>query len=112
MAKYSPLRFTSLTMNTKNESKVRSNGFDADNSTVPGVNKCLKAFGDLFSSVDAGVCDPKVQPSLRAAITECTGHFGVWSGNIGAHQEGKSSWVTDLRKPPELRSVFSPFIRI
>ncbi|MCJ1387908.1 hypothetical protein MMC18_000751 [Xylographa bjoerkii] len=89
-------------MNDDDSFKEFSSDLGADTSTVPGVGKCLKAFGVLLTAVD-DVDRAKIS-SLRPAVMEHNGRFRVWSGNIGAHQTGKSSLNHRLRETPYIKT--------
>lgn len=89
-------------MESMNDSDGRPGSLDAKTSSVPGVNRCLKAFQILSRSANANKA-PNQSP-LRAAIVECNGRFRVWSGNIGAHKIGKSSLDSRLKESPYIKT--------
>ena len=92
-------------MDNDDSAKIRSLNLDAAASTVPGVAKCLRAFGILLIAVD-NFDHPSIL--LHGAVIDYNGRFRVWSGNIGAHQTGKSSLDHRLRHLT-LRLVYSVY---
>ncbi|MCJ1381880.1 hypothetical protein MMC17_004992 [Xylographa soralifera] len=85
-------------MNDDDSAKKRSLDLEVDTSTVPEVAKCLKAFGILLTAVD------NTDNPLHGAVVEHNGRFRIWSGNIGAHQTGKSSLDYRLRETPYIKT--------
>lgn len=65
------------------------------------VHTCFNLFTDTRAAFFTATVPPttsEAQLSLvQKAIVECEGRFRVWSGNVGAHQMGKSSLDYRLR---------------
>jgi len=83
-------------------SEAPLDGSSISTSTVPLVSTCLTAFKVLSATLD-DVNIPRHSPS-RKAVEECNGRFRVWSGNIGAHQTGKSSLDYRLRDASHIKT--------
>ena len=82
-------------MDRSDSAKKAPLDLEADISTVPGVAKCLKAFGILLRAVPSA---DHPNQDLHRAVAEYNGRFREWSGNIGAHKSGRSSLDYRLRE--------------
>ncbi len=71
-------------------------------SIASSVALCLETFETFAKTL---TCSPpeKGYGSFQSAAADCIGRFRVWSGNIGAHQRGKSSLDHRLRDASYIR---------
>ena len=76
---------------------------ESDSTIAPEVKLCLKSFNALREA-QAESPQARDDRSLQATITDLIGRFRVWSGNIGAHQTGKSSLDYRLRDASYIKS--------
>ena len=72
-------------------------------SIATRVASCLESFNTLHLAI--------ADTSLQNKLTECTGRFRVWSGNIGAHQTGKKSLDYRLRGASYVMLTFANLLR-
>ena len=66
---------------------------------------CFKSFNLLYEVLESEEADNASRTHL-ASIADEIGRFNIWTGNVGAHQHGRSSLDYRLRDASQIREEF------